>query len=164
MKLHAPFQKGLLARERARRQGFTLLELVVVMSIMILLIGVGVLSFDALDPTPLEKPVTRLTQMSKLAHQAAVVRGQGMVIALDPKGFGLVGDSSELGGYYALPEGVNMQVMPWGAKKWQEPEAVLWRFGPQGVSEPMRIRFEAEGGMRELTFHPLTGTPVETIQ
>ncbi len=145
----------------ASNSGFTLLELVVVMAIMILLIGVGALSFDALDEDDLDKPVTRLTQMSKHAHAAAVVRSQGMVIAFDKGGFGLIGDSSELGGYVSLPEDVKMDVLPWGARSWQSPEDIIWRFGPQGVSEPMSVRFHFEDRVRILKFHPLTGAASE---
>lgn len=144
-----------------RAPGFTLLELVVTMAIMMMLLGIGVASFEAFDADEFEEPAARLIQMSKLAHQAAVVRGQGMIIAFDKEGFVLLGDSSTIGGRFDVPKKLKMELMPWGAKNWLKADEFYWRFGPQGVCEPMKVRFLSENGSREIAFHPLTGGPVE---
>ena len=53
---------------RAKRAGFTMLEIVVVLSIMVLVIGIGFASFAVLDDQdPFEQPAQKLTQIGR-AH------------------------------------------------------------------------------------------------
>ena len=45
----------------------------------------------------------------------------------------------------------------WGSRSWEKAEGKVWRFGEQGICEPLMVRFENREGFSELKFHPLTG-------
>ena len=51
-----------------RTSAFTLFEIIIVMSIMMLIVGIGYASFSFFeDEDPFEKPVQQLSQMSKFS-------------------------------------------------------------------------------------------------
>ena len=80
---------------RSRAAGFSLFEIIVVMSIMVLIIGIGYASFsDMSSEDPFEKPTQTLAQMSKYALNTAVIQHRGMLIGFDKTGFGVVGSST----------------------------------------------------------------------
>lgn len=144
------------------RPGFTLLEMVAVMSIMILVIGLGFASFTLFEQEdPFEKPAERLSYMSKFAINAAVLQRRTFTVAFDKKGFGLVGADLPGGSYFELPEGMKTGIQRLGGKGWDKAEGQTWTFGEQGICEPIRVRFETREGFRELAFHPLTGAVVD---
>lgn len=152
------------AAARHNSRGFTLLELVVVMSIMMLMIGLGVVSFRFYDEKdPFEEPATKLRQMSKFALHSAALQHRGRTIGFDKTGFGLMGGGAEVGAgeHYTVPEDMKVLILRMGAKSWDKAEGHLWQFGEQGICEPIKIRFENAEGFREVAFHPLTGTPVD---
>lgn len=146
----------------ARRAGFSMLEILVVMSIMVLIIGMGFASFTFLDSEdPFDKPAQRLTEMSKYSMHASVLQHRSMVITFEKEGFGVLGGNVPGGAYYSVPEGMKVLISRLGAKRWEKAEGHFWRFGEQGICEPIKIRFESASGFRDLTFHPLTGAPVD---
>ena len=153
MKSHLP---------RRLAAGFTMLEIVVVMSIMVLIVGIGFASFSFLDDKdPFEEPAQKLVQMSKFSLNTAVIQHRGMIIAFDKKSFGVLGASSPEFGTCEVPEGMKMKIKRWGGRGWEDAEGQVWRFGEQGVCEPISVRFEdKEGGSREIKFHALTGGEV----
>ncbi len=145
-----------------KRSGFTMLEIVVVMSIMVMIIGIGFASFTFLEnDDPFEKPAQSLTEMSKFAINASVLQHRSMSIVFDKKGFGLLGSSMPEGSYYTVPESMRTLVYRMGGKSWEKAEGHVWRFGEQGICEPIKVRFQSATGIRDLTFHPLTGGPVD---
>ena len=147
---------------RRSPSGFTLLELIVVMSIMLLVIGLGFGSFSMLDDDdPFEKPAQQLTQMSRFAINASVLQHRSMTIAFDKEGFGLLGSSTREGSYTAVPKGMKVFIHRLGGKGWEKAEGHSWQFGEQGICEPIRVRFESNAGVRDLAFHQLTGMTVE---
>jgi prepilin-type N-terminal cleavage/methylation domain-containing protein len=143
------------------RRGFTLMELIVVMFIMMLMVGVGVGSFAYFNSSdPFEEPTARLQRMSKYALQTAMIQHRTMTIAFDKTGFGLVGDSSSEGAHYSLPGGVKMAVFHWGGREWEKAEGQIWPFGEQGICEPIQVRFQNDSDHIDIAFHPLTGVPI----
>lgn len=147
---------------RIKRAGFTMLEIVVVLSIMVLVIGIGFSSFAVLDDEdPFEQPAQKLTQMSRFAIHASVLQQRAMTIAFDKKGFSLLGSTVPEGAYYTVPQGMKVLIHRMGGRDWEKAEGHFWRFGEQGICEPIQVRFESTAGFRDLKFHPLTGTPVE---
>lgn len=142
--------------------GFTLLEIVVVMSIMILVIGLGFTSFAVFDDVdPFEEPVQKLSQMSKFAISTSVIQHRSLTIAFDKKGFGVLGASAPEGSYYSVPGGMKVLIRRMNGKNWEKAEGQYWPFGEQGICEPIKVRFETKTAYRELSFHPLTGMPVD---
>ncbi|MES2738799.1 MAG: prepilin-type N-terminal cleavage/methylation domain-containing protein [Verrucomicrobiota bacterium] len=147
---------------RPSRAAFTLLELIVVMSIMLLVIGLGFGSFSLLeDNDPFQKPAQELTEMSRFAISAAVLQHRTMTIAFDKEGFRLLGATGGKGQAFQVPKGMKVLIQRLGGKGWEKAEGHFWPFGEQGICEPIRIRFESAQGSRELAFHPLTGNTVE---
>lgn len=145
------------------RAGFTVLEIVVVMSIMVLIVGIGVASFSLYDDEdPFEKPAQSLTQMSRFAHQAAVIQHRSMTIAFDKESFGLLGVSMPDGASnFSVPKNMKVLIRRHRANNWEKAEGNTWTFGEQGICEPIKIRFESNAGSREIAFHPLTGGPID---
>lgn len=147
---------------RRRHQGFSMLEMVVVLSIMIVVMGIGFASFNLLDDKdPFDQTAQELVQMAKFAHQSAVLQHRGMTLAFDKEGFGLIGAAEGVGARRNLPGGMKLFILRYGAKNWEKAEGHRWPFGEQGICEPVKLRLETETAFRELAFHPLTGTLVE---
>ena len=147
---------------RRTRRGFTLLELIVVMSIMVLMIGLGVAAFRFYDDTdPFEEPVAKLSRMSRFALHSAALQHRGQTIGFDKTGFGLWGNSGGDGAYYAVPDGMKIFIQRINSKGWEKAEGQTWQFGQQGICDPIKVRFESQEGIRDLAFHPLTGKPVD---
>lgn len=139
-----------------------MLEIVVVMSIMIVIMGIGFASFAMMDDDdPFEKTAQKLVQMSKYAHQSAVLQHRRMIIGFDEEGFGVLGESAGDHARQALPQDMKVFILRYGAKNWEKAEGHLWPFGEQGICEPVKIRLETPTDFRELAFHPLTGALVE---
>jgi len=139
-----------------------MLEIVVVMSIMVLIIGIGFASFTFLDQEdPFEKPAQSLTQMSKFAIHASVLQHRSITLFFDKEGFGMIGATSPEGSYFTLPNDMKAFIYRMGGKRWEKAEGQIWRFGEQGICEPIKVRFESPRGTRDMTFHPLTGSPVD---
>jgi prepilin-type N-terminal cleavage/methylation domain-containing protein len=146
-------------KPRLPASGFTLLEVIVVMTIMILIIGIGYASFSFLeDDDPLEKPIQQLTQMSKHALNTAVLNHRGMIIGFNKDSFGIIGSEAEGMGSFSLSEDIKVSLRRWGDRDWAKAEGQIWYFGEQGICEPLKVRFEdKQGNSREVSFHPLTG-------
>lgn len=146
-----------------RPGGFTVLEIVVVMSIMIVIMGIGFASFGMFDDDdPFDKTAQKLVQMSKFAHQSAVLQHRRMIIGFDKEGFGVLGEGGTGdGARHQVPQDMKVLIQRYGARGWDKAEGHLWPFGEQGICEPLKIRLESAAGFREMAFHPLTGALVE---
>lgn len=143
--------------------GFTMLEIVVVMSIMIVIIGIGFASFSMFDDDdPFDQSAQKLVQMSRFAHQSAVLQHRRMIIGFDKEGFGVLGEGGTGdGARHQVPKGMKVLIQRYGARRWEDAEGHFWPFGEQGICEPLKIRLESNAGFREMAFHPLTGALVE---
>lgn len=140
------------------RAAFTLLELILVMSVMVMVIGVGVGSFAYFEQVdPLEEPEQKLGQMAKFAMNTAVLQHRGMIIGFDKESFGVFGGAPDGLGTYSHGKDIKVFIRRWGGKGWEKAEGQIWRFGEQGICEPLMVRFENEDGFREVKFHALTG-------
>lgn len=140
------------------RAAFTLLELILVMSVMMLVIGIGVGSFAYFDDVdPFDKPTQALSQMSKQALNTAVIQHRGMMIGFDKESFGVIGGGVGDMGTYTHGKEIKVLIRRWGGKGWEKAEGQVWRFGEQGICEPLMVRFENADGFREVKFHALTG-------
>jgi hypothetical protein len=142
-----------------RTSAFTLFEIIIVMSIMMLIVGIGYASFSFFeDEDPFEKPVQQLSQMSKFSLNTAVIQHRGMLIAFSEEGFGVVGSTATGMGSFTVPKNVQIMIKRWQGKGWEKAEGQVWRFGEQGICEPLKVRFEIKnGGTREVTYNALTG-------
>lgn len=138
------------------------MEMVAVMSIMILIAGIGFASFTFMDEKdPFQESAQRLTQMSKFALNAAMIQHRGMTIRFDKRGFEVLGSGVPDGSRYDLPNDVEIKIRRWGGKDWIKAEGQTWQFGEQGICEPLKVRFELGEQSLEMNYHALTGAPIE---
>ena len=85
-----------------------------------------------------------------------------MAIAFDKEGFALVGSSEAGASHYDVPADMKVLIHRLGGKGWEKAEGHIWQFGAQGICEPVKIRFEDGDDSFEVSFHPLTGAPIES--
>ena len=148
----------------AGRSGFTLLEVISVMAIMILLIAVTAFAYKEVGDKHLAlEPRNELVRLSKLGVRAATLQGRGFAITFDKTGFALVGLENAENTSYQLPKGIKLSLRRWGQTQWEPAEGQRWKIGSQGLCEPLRIRIEAPDSQIELKFNPLTGSPSEEL-
>jgi len=69
-------------------------------------------------------------------------------------------------GEFAYPSGMRVMIRRWNSDKWL-PAAKntihVWRFDPDGLSEPVSVRYELDESWAEDTYHPLTATVRESL-
>lgn len=134
---------------------FTLLEVVIVISIMMVLIGIAAVSFRGLDQ---EQVLTRyavdIQDLAGQARRTAISEGNPVFLQ--------VGTSAVRARDYQLPfADCTLEVRRWGSTKWVSPANFAWRFEPNGVCEPIGLRVIRGDASYEMQFHPLTAMPQE---
>lgn len=137
----------LFAQRAGRRAAFTLIELIMAMTITILVIGVAVLS------------ISGVRDEDKLRRAAAVIETtarQNLLQALNTQqtvrmdlSVGAFGAGDEFGGM--------LQVRRYGEAAFRKPKrGEAWEFSPSGICEPIEVRISGPAGQIEIGFDPLT--------
>lgn len=150
--------------KRGLRAGFTLLELIVVIALIMVIAGIGVMSFDGFGEKKLvQQPADALALMVKQASRASVVQGRPVVIGFDKKGFRFLEQVMEgTEGSFTVPKEMKIFVKRWnGGSRWVEADGLNWTFYATGISEALRFKFEHPEGVAEIAFNPLTGSVTE---
>lgn len=152
-----------LASRQRQHAGFTLLEMIVVIALMVIIAAMATLSFIGLEgESEVEKPGNELARMVKQANRAAVVQGRPFVIAFGNTEFGFLDGAGGADGHVTLPKGMKVSVQRWnGGKRWNSAEGLNWTFYPSGICDALRFKFEHPDGMVEMAFNPLTGSVSE---
>jgi prepilin-type N-terminal cleavage/methylation domain-containing protein len=159
-------------RVQRRRSGFTLIELVLAMSIVVMLIGMTVM---AVGRTSIEKkfqePAAKLKEFARRARNAAVLEQRPYQVEITPRSLVLtpqrfVGPDSGPGAAPSSSQGnferfdidadVEFAVRRWNSKNFQpEGSSFVWKFQHSGLSEPITVRVEGAEGWIEMTFNTL---------
>lgn len=123
----------------SRATGFTLVEVIVALSIAMLIIGVSALSITAVnDEGKLRREASQI-EITVRDSLLKAVTGYSAV-QLDLGSFGSV------------------QVRRYDEREFRAPKpGEIWEFSPTGVCEPLEIRVARGEGSIELGFDPLTG-------
>jgi prepilin-type N-terminal cleavage/methylation domain-containing protein len=131
------------ASQRLAPRAFTLLEVIVAMSIGLIVLGVSVLSISGVqDDNRLRRVATDIEGTVREALFEALSTQRPVRLALDG---GLGGEGS-------------VMVRRYGEKKFREArQGEFWEFSPTGICEPIEVRVQHELGEVELAFDPLTG-------
>jgi prepilin-type N-terminal cleavage/methylation domain-containing protein len=149
--------------------GFTLLELVVVLFIMVLFVSVAAFSFEGVtDEQVLRTPGGELQRVAREAVRRAGMYEEAEVIVFDQRGFGVrYRDDPELNGgapdsrhwlrRVELPQDMQLKMKRWGQKEWQPAAGQRWIVQPSGLCEPVTVRLERGRSYLEMQFNPLTG-------
>ncbi|MEM7014569.1 MAG: prepilin-type N-terminal cleavage/methylation domain-containing protein [Verrucomicrobiota bacterium] len=127
------------------RAAFSLIEVLIAMSIALLLLGAGVLLISSVNAERrLDRIAGKIEVLARETHLDAVVSRQTRVLEIDRRTFG---------------KGIQVFVrLPGIQDRWirlNRPH--LWTFSPNGLCEPLSLRLEHDDGRVELEFDPLTG-------
>jgi len=165
----------------AGRAGFTLLEICFVLFIVALVFGAAVPALSGwLAEQRLRGPAGELELLARTARLAAmdrqrpceVVLRHGLLRLVDPateaaqeaeaaaKGNAakeLPPDPTLPRPYRFSPE-ITLLTRPWGAEAFANRPETRWRFLPNGLCEPLQVKFLQGASEIDLTFDPLTAT------
>ncbi len=159
-------------RGRSAR-GFTLMEMVVVLAIMVLLTGFFVVRFGESPDEQLLAPVAQdLRQLARQAVTEAAAYREDYAILMMPEQLQLVrGQGAGAGGAVsveventlAIPAGAVVSARWFGDPEWQPLDGQAWLFRAGGLCEPIEVRLETSRSKAfiELAFDPLTGMAEE---
>jgi len=166
------------------RQGMTLLEVVIAISLMALLMGLGVVKFaNGADERKIRAAVTRIEGMSSRGHAMAILHQKPFWLRLENGKVVLAGADMSAQGqsdddykpdlmweedgqsneviYDTFDTDVLVALRRWGAKEdaWTpavETVPVIWEFQSSGLCEPVAFRLELGESWVTMTMHPLT--------
>lgn len=177
-----------------RSNGFTLIEIVLVLVIAAVLVGgaVGYMVYssdervlrDVSGEVELLAKRARTTSMLQqtpyaLEFREGVVRllplaqagadekltALGATIGGDRVDEETPGRRSPVHAEYRFPGDMNVVIRRWNSDAWlttQRNSLHIWRFDPDGLSEPISLRYEINESRLQDTFHPLTASIRET--
>ncbi|MCB1133282.1 MAG: type II secretion system protein [Verrucomicrobiae bacterium] len=168
-----------------RSRGFTLLELIVVLSIAAIVLagGVGMMIYSS-DERELSDVSSGIELLAKKARTMAILQQtpyalefrDGVVKLLPLANAGMdetrLTSGRQVGGEvddesagvvdsYHLSGDVGMFVRRWNSDAWlttRNKSIHIWRFDPNGISEPLGVRLTLNDSWSEDTYHPLTAT------
>jgi prepilin-type N-terminal cleavage/methylation domain-containing protein len=172
----APSQNNYSVPARRRAAGFTLIELMIALGIVMILLGAGAHmgTLWSADQA-LHKPMDKMKEFAKRAAHLAIAEQRDWEIViteqsleLRPKQAATEEDQKFLNaadkklerksGNEVInfePE-VRVAIRRFGEDKWQNPRPDHWVFQHSGICEPIYFRVERENRALEVTFDPLT--------
>jgi prepilin-type N-terminal cleavage/methylation domain-containing protein len=131
----------------SRAAGFTLLEIIVAMSITLLIIGIATVSISGVRAEDkLRRAAAMIETTARQNMQQALNSQQTVRMELTAGAFGT---SDEFSGM--------LQVRRVGEKVYRKPaRGEAWEFSPSGICEPIEVRIIGPAGLIEIGFDPLT--------
>jgi prepilin-type N-terminal cleavage/methylation domain-containing protein len=155
-----------------RLGGFTLLEICIALSIIAVLIGLCTPAFSGwLSEERLREPARHLEQLARTARTRAIDTQKSWVVVIHPSGLNLVPAENEILSDAAkaddpdiempIPDGVTVATKAWGDDNFSSLAEVKWIFRPDGLCEPLTVRFTRGQSEIALRFDPLTADVAE---
>lgn len=160
-------------RGRRRARGFTILEIVIAISLMALLIALAVGSTITLSHQRLlQQPMNKVREFAKRARNLAILEQRPYQVVIMPNSVAIYSLISTDGGqgvfgaaeaaqqrgrvdYYEWDSDVVMSVRRWRAQEFMEPSRQVWIFERSGLCEPLAVRADSEHGFIEMAFNAL---------
>lgn len=156
--------------DRRSAQGFTLIEIVVSLFIVLLIMGISTLSFDTVvTESRLEKAATALKLTARKAMRESVEKRRSYQIILMPTYLTVGRQLTEqemvtgiadrpAGSRTDFEDGIVLRVKRWTDSGWRPPveNGDVWRFEPSGITEPLSVRLDYDDSYIEMQFNPLT--------
>jgi type II secretion system protein H len=174
-------------RTNKRKQGFTLVEIVLVLAIAAIVMGgaVGLMIYSS-DERVLRNASGEIELMAKRARTIAILHQtpyalefrEGVVRLLPLAQAGMderkisrhrvtetnpENTNTQENRQFTLDGGLELFIRRWNSQEWRgtTKNAVhIWRFDPDGLCEPISIRLKLDKSSSEDTFHPLTATSI----
>ena len=156
--MKAPRPSASIPRAGRGTCGYTLLEIALVLSIIVLLVGAVVpLSSGFIREQRLRDAVRELLVLAKTARTDAMTSGRPAEVVFGKKGFFLQrAGEKEPSESVKLARGMSYQLLPFSADKPLRPEGQRWIFQPTGLCEPISVRIMEDEAWIEVRFDPLT--------
>jgi type II secretory pathway pseudopilin PulG len=130
-----------------RRSAFTLIELILAMTITILVIGVAMLSISGVRDEDRLRRAAAIIETSARQNLLQALNTQQTVRFQLTSGAFNFGD--EFGGM--------LHIKRVGERTFRSPKrGEVWEFSPTGICEPIEVRVTGPAGAIELAFDPLT--------
>lgn len=142
-----------------RQSGFTLIEIVLALVVLVLILGMAIPATSALyGNEPLRDASRKFKIFSRTARLQAVSKGKAMQIRLVKGGFELATreQPDDILEHFVLEEDVGWLIKFWEDKKWRSPDGEVWAFESSGLCDPLRVRFFKDDSYIELNMDPLT--------
>ncbi|MEY3895051.1 MAG: hypothetical protein RLZZ214_570 [Verrucomicrobiota bacterium] len=174
------------ARTNKPRRGFTLIEIVMVLAISAIVMGgaIGLMIFSS-DERVLRNASGEIELLAKRARTIAILNqtpyalefreGVVRLLPLAQAGMDLKKSSKQREEPEAsavdesrqidLEGGLEISIRRWNSEEWlttHKKTVHVWRFDPDGLCEPISIRYSLGKSWAEDTFHPLTATISES--
>lgn len=150
--------------------GFTLLEMIIALFILMLVLGMAVMATrNVFADEDLRQASRKLQVFAKTARKQACLEGRPWEIVFKP-GLWLLkpaagsgtGEPSDLSPAdpepveYRIPATLRWKIKIWGSKAWETPKETSWIFTSTGLCAPNRFRLERGDSWMELSFNSLT--------
>lgn len=153
----------------SRAGGFTLLELMIVLVIIMLVVGLGTMSFDGvMQEQELRKPVLEFKDLAAEAVRRATLYERPQVLIFDKAGVVMplrmprAGDDTPVPvKRCVLPPDMSLSLRRFGAERFAPAEGQRLIISPSGLCEPLTARFDRGQSWFEVTLDPLTGAAKE---
>jgi prepilin-type N-terminal cleavage/methylation domain-containing protein len=178
------------AKTNKRPQGFSLIEIVMVLALAAILMGGAVgLMVNASDEHAIRNTSGQIELLAKRARTIAMLKQTpyalefrlGIVRLMPLAEAGQSDDEKTASGHRiggervlkqgeqtqqcVLPGGMELWVRRWNSADWLPTGRKtfhIWRFDPNGLSEPLSVRLVLKNSWQEDTYHPLTATICDT--
>ncbi|MFN0127452.1 MAG: Tfp pilus assembly protein FimT/FimU [Verrucomicrobiales bacterium] len=161
-------------RQGSRRPGFTIIEIVITLSIVGLLIALAIGSTITLSHTrALEEPISKVQEFAKKARNLAILEQRPYMVEILPNSvavYSLVSAAGNTAGVFgaaqeAAPRGrvdyfefdpdVALSVRRWRTNDFAPPGRQIWVFERSGLCEPLAVRADSANGFIEVSFNAL---------
>lgn len=169
-----------------RLRGFTLLELVVVLALAMMIIGgaAGMMYFNR-DEARLNNAMGEVEILAKRARSLATLQQRPYALEFTAERITMLpyaealmtpsdreylepgsGGQQSINANFEVEADLRLLVRRWATGDWdviERQDRQVWRFDPEGICEPLGVRFEMENGnWIAVLFHPLTAAVTET--
>ena len=166
-----------MAQRQKPLRGFTLLEVVVSLAILLMIFSIGTLSMtNVIEKGKVNKQVTALKLAARKCMRKAMLEQRSYTLIVLPDRFAIgptymrantedyfaanLDETPVPPGYseHVLPEEMWMEVMRWGEKGFRNPVRLgdRWEFQPSGICEPISIGIARGDAYHRVEFNPLT--------
>jgi prepilin-type N-terminal cleavage/methylation domain-containing protein len=147
-----------------RRAGFTLIEIVIAVFILLLLMGLAVPSVNGVFADKrLHRSLDRMNELVRQAHEHSVAERRAYLIVLDggavslqPAAFLKTEEHKAVDSVPIAPGDKWSIQFPAALSKNTRPQWIFWE---SGICEPARIDFAGSGGKWTADFSPLSALP-----
>lgn len=128
--------------------GFTLLEIIVAMTLTMMIIGIATVSISGVRAEDKLRRAAAMIETTARQNMLQALNSQQTVrMELSAGAFGATDEFSGM-----------LQVRRYGETAFRKPRrGEAWEFSPSGICEPIEVRISGPAGQIEIGFDPLTG-------